>query len=111
MEVLPLAEVFTAAGAIAWAAIITYLVLVSQALKFVPLPEGSTVRAWAIGLLSALVVAGGAIELGVDVTPAAIVGYVLAFANVVAAASGVRVATKAVAPNITAAANEPKPSG
>lgn len=110
MDVLPLAEVFTAPGAIAWAAVITYLVLVSQSLNIVPLPEGSRTRAWAVGILAALVVLGGAFEVGIAVEPATIVGIVLAFANVVAAASGVRVATKAVAPNVTAAANEPKPA-
>lgn len=111
MDVLPLGEVFTAPGAIAWAAIITYLVLVSQALNFIPLPEGSTARAWAIGLLTLLAVIGGWIELGTVLTPASLVGAVLAFANVVASASGVRMATKVVAPNVTAAANEPKAEG
>lgn len=111
MDVLPLGEVFSAPGAIAWAAVITYLVLVSQSLAFIPLPEGSNARAWAVGILAAMVVIGGALEVGVDLTPASIVGIVLAFANVVAAASGVRQATKVVAPQVTAAANAPKDGG
>jgi hypothetical protein len=108
MDVLPLSEVFTAPGAIAWAAVITYLVLASQAIPFIPLPEGSTARATAIALLAALVVIGGVLEAGAAFAPASIVGYVLAYANVLAAASGVRVATKVVAPTVTTAANEPK---
>lgn len=105
MDLLSLTAVFTAAGAIAWAAIITYFVLVTQALSFIPMPEGSRARVWAVGVLSALVVVLAVLDRGEAFSPNYAIEVALAFANLVAAASGVRVATKVVAPQLTSAAN------
>jgi hypothetical protein len=105
MDFLSLSGVFDAAGAIAWGAIITYLVLVAQSISFIPMPQGSKARVWAIGGLSVLVVGLAVWERAAPVTPDYLVEIVLSFANLVAAAAGVRASTKVALPKLTTMAN------
>lgn len=84
---LPLAEVFTAAGALAWAAAIVGLVQFGK--RFIPfIPEhGRGVLAVVAGL-AAIVVALAAIDLGLTLDPQTIILILFTWANLGAAAVG-----------------------
>lgn len=115
MDFLPLKSVFDGAGAVLWGALITYFVLVIQSVSFIPMPEGSRVRTWAIGILCALVMALAVADRGQSFSPNYAIAVALSLANLIAAAAGIRAATKVALPQLTDAANgvgqPPKGSG
>ena len=84
---IPLAEVFTAAGVVTWAAALAGLVeLAKRALPFIP-DHGRGVLYLVMGL-SAGIIALAAWEVGFTLEPATIAGLLLTWAALVTAASG-----------------------
>jgi hypothetical protein len=84
---IPLAEVFTAAGAVTWAAAMAGVVeLLKRAVPFMP-EHGRGVLYVVMGL-SALLIAAAVLEVGLTLTPSIIVGLVLTWAALVTAAAG-----------------------
>ena len=84
---IPLAEVFTAAGVVTWAAALAGLVeLAKRALPFIP-DHGRGVLYLVMGL-SAGIIALAAWEAQVILGPATIAGLLLSWAALVTAASG-----------------------
>jgi hypothetical protein len=84
---IPLAEVFTAAGVVTWAAALAGVVeLLKRAVPFIP-EHGRGVLYVVMGL-SWLLIAAAALDIGLTLTPATIVGLILTWAALVTAASG-----------------------
>ena len=84
---IPLAEVFTAAGVVTWAAALAGLVeLAKRALPFIP-DHGRGVL-YLVMALSAGIIGLAAWEVGFTLAPATIAGLLLSWAALVAAASG-----------------------
>lgn len=84
---LPLAEVFTAAGAITWAAALAGIVTILK--RAVPwIPETGRGVLYVVMVLAAALVLLAAYDLQPVVSGATIIGFVLTWAAVVTAASG-----------------------
>jgi uncharacterized oligopeptide transporter (OPT) family protein len=84
---IPLAEVFTAAGVVTWAAALAGIVeLAKRALPFIP-DSGRGVLYLVMGL-SAAVIGLAAWEVGFPLEPATLAGLFLSWAALVTAASG-----------------------
>lgn len=100
----PLAEVFTAAGAVIAGGIVAGLVQLTK--KFVPfLPDGGRAVLWVVGGLSAAVVALAVLDAGEEFTAQSVLLIVLTFASVATAAIGAYEAT-AAAVSMTATKSE-----
>lgn len=84
---IPLAEVFTAAGVVAWAAVVAGVVeLAKRALPFIP-DHGRGVL-YTVMAISVAIVALAWLDVGIAVSPAAIVGGFLTWTALVTAAAG-----------------------
>lgn len=92
---IPLAEIFTAAGAVVWAGAIAGVVQVlKQAIPFIP--ETGRGVLYTVMVISGLVVVAAAYDLQPQISGGFIIGAVLTWAAVVTAASGsFEVASKA----------------
>lgn len=106
--VLPLSDVFTAAGALAWAAAIAALVQLGKRISFIPIPETGRGILFAVALIAALVTGLAAWDLGLTIDAQGVVLLVFTWANLAAASVG---AYEAGAKAVRVATGTTNPSG
>lgn len=92
---LPLAEIFTAPGVIAWAAVVTLIVQFLKKLAWFPVPESGRGVLYAVAVVAGCLVLLAAWDTGFSMfaNPTGIIGLLLTWISVSTAAVGTAEAT------------------